>query len=63
MIWKGEQTIKMKRKTILIIGLCLTIVSFLFLSLCGKTYTINANVPVSLTDVESMSKWNHLSEI
>ena len=45
----------MKRKTIIIIGLCLAIVSFLLVLLCGKTYTINVNVPVSLTDVESIN--------
>ena len=53
----------MKKKIIIIIGLCLAIVSFLFLSLCGKTYTVTADVPVSLTDVESMSYWNRPSEI
>ena len=55
MILKGEQPIKMKKKIIIIIGLCLAIVSFLFLSLCGKTYTVTADVPVSLTDVESIN--------
>lgn len=55
MILKGEQPIKMKKKIIIIIGLCLAIVSFLFLSLCGQTYTVTADVPVSLTDVESIN--------
>ena len=55
MILKGEQTIKMKKQIIIIIGLSLEIVSLLFLSLCGKTYTVTADVPVSLTDVESIN--------
>lgn len=44
----------MKKRYIILIGICLTLVSMAYVSVRGTTYTVTADVPVSVTDAEAV---------